>query len=273
MHRQTEARTGARGACARIGEKLTPMKPPAPHTSTVVPLPLPISIGIVSGCVFPWVQLRVTGRHSATHVRSADKCLRHALRQRHPAQVRGRPRQHVGPRLSPPHCPAAGAPPPSRPHACPHARTRLPVERHACRDSAPRTAQTRRRRGGARARCGGGTIRAIPVPSGCRAYTPSPPRAPHAPRLPLLLRTRSLPLSRSRPPVFVDVWVAASTGVPRVPRVPAQVQIYYPHRPQNRKTLGGDTGRSKPIRTESKQSRISAAADGRTAQCGRRGCV
>jgi len=196
MHMQTETRTGARGAWARIRETLTPMKPPAPHTSTVVPLPLPISIGIVSGRVFPWVQLRVTGQHAAaattTPARSADKCLRHALRQRNPAQVSAPPRTHLGTRpRRPPRCPAAAHRlPPARTTTRPHARASAtgrtapppppglqPRERHV------QTLRGQHRRGGAVARRGGAARGAVAAPSGqspCPVAavrtSPAPPR-------------------------------------------------------------------------------------------------
>ena len=224
MHRQTEARTGARGACARIGEKLTPMKPPAPHTSTVVPLPLPISIGIVSGRVFPWVQLRVTGRRHAgaapTPVRGADKCLRHALRQRRPrAGVRADSDRGstwdratpARPAAPPPRRRHAASRPPARPNARPHAPLRPAgaYNRRPPRGLAPRAQSLRgqRRRSG-----GGGAARghgAVAVPSArlsCLAATayPPPPRRPARRRIPRLRTQICLPRG-------LEIWAAAST--------------------------------------------------------------
>lgn len=83
------------------------MKPPAPHTSTVVPAPLPIVIGIVSGRLVPRVQLRVKAWHVAcargnTHRRmrirpaaSRQACAAPPSRTRTRARARVRARAHA----------------------------------------------------------------------------------------------------------------------------------------------------------------------------------
>jgi len=73
--------TGLR-ASGREREKLTPMKPPAPHTSTVMPAPLPIVIGIVSGRLFPRVQRQRTalGQCPPAAARTAARARRPAAR-------------------------------------------------------------------------------------------------------------------------------------------------------------------------------------------------